>query len=50
MDPNECMEMLRQAQRDNNSEEELECYRNLDEWMRKGGFPPVEWIRERSAR
>jgi hypothetical protein len=43
MDPNECIRLLRIAQRELDIETELEMYRNLDGWISNGGFLPKEW-------
>ena len=51
MDVNATLEELRQLRADRNNGSEIDVDRfvdlfdSLDEWMSRGGFLPVEWVR-----
>ena len=41
MDPNETLKQIDQHIQAGDEQEAAECYRDLAEWMSKGGFNPI---------
>lgn len=43
MDPNETLNMIREAINDSRAWDAIELFEDLDRWLSRGGFLPAEW-------